>query len=145
MNTTLKSTAEARLDAAFAAAGIEDPRPAMRAQLKRLRAQDAGAFERAVRMYEEDVIPALAAGEHVLDTWMDYTRTLGALLAGGQFMTLDASGRAAPYAAPYQPGDLVLHLPDESDVPVIPAALPVSPSPHQQAALDLLVHGHLGS
>lgn len=145
MSAEMKSTADARLDAAFAAAGIEDPRPAMRAQLKRLRAQDADAFERAVRMYEGDVIPALAGGEHVLDTWMDYTRTLGTLLAAGQFIALDASGRAAPYAAPYQPGNLVLHMPDESAAPVIPAALPVSPSPHQQAALDLLVHGRLGS
>lgn len=145
MNTTTKSTAEARLEAALAAAGVEDPRPALRAQLKQLRAQDEGAFERAVRMYEDDVVPALAADAAALDTWLAYAHSVAELLSAGQFLAVDPSGRAVPYEPPYQPGDLVLHLPDEPTAPSVPAAMPQRRTIHQQATLELLVHGALGS
>jgi hypothetical protein len=145
MNPTTKSTAEARLDAALAAAGLEDPRPALRAQLKRLRMQDEAAFQQAVRLYDEDVVPALAADARALDTWLAYAQRLGEMLAAGRFLAVDPGGRAALYTAPYQPGDLVLHVPDDAAAPTIPAALPAQCSPHQQATLDLLVHSQLGS
>lgn len=145
MSTTTKSTAEARLDAALAAAAVEDPRPALRAQLKQLRIRDDAAFERAVRTYEDEVVPALAAGAAALDTWLAYARSVGELLSAGRFVAVDASGRAVPYEPPYQPGDLVLHLPDEPSAPSVPAAMPERRTIHQQATIELLVHGALGS
>jgi hypothetical protein len=142
---SVKDRAEARLEAAVAAADLADPRPGLRAQLKRLRTHDESAFLDAVRSYEQHVLPALADGDDVLSAWLDYARSLAERLGAGRFVTLDETGRAAPFTAPYQPGSCVLHVPDDPATPALAAALPARPSPHQEAALDLLIRGRLGS
>ncbi len=142
---TDRTHAESRLEAALAAAGLEDSRPALRARLKQLRTASPAAFEQAVRVYEEEIVPALADGPAPLDTWLDFARRLGELGGGGRFLEVDATGSAVPWAPPYRPGSLVLHLPDDPATPVLPAALPRAPSAPQSAAVALLVEGRLGS
>jgi hypothetical protein len=140
-----KHQAEARLEAALATAGLEDSRPALRSRLKQLRAADQTAFDRVVRRYDDEIVPALAEAPAPLDAWLDFARTIGELTGAGQLVAIDASGRAGPYTAPYHTGDVVLHLPDNADTPALAAALPQVPSAPQQAALDLLLLGRLGS
>lgn len=142
---TDRSHAESRLEAALAAAGLEDSRPALRARLKQLRGVSPDAFQQAVRAYEDEVVPALADGPAPLDTWLAFAHRLGELGGAGRFLEIDATGRAAPWAPPYRPGSLVLHLPDDPALPVLPAALPSAPTPPQRAAAALLVEGRLGS
>lgn len=141
---TDRTHAESRLEAALAAAGLEDSRPALRARLKLLRERDEAAFARAVRHYEDEVVPALAGAAAPLDVWLEYARMLGELSAGGQFLSIDADGLAAPWSAPYRPGTLVLHLPNDAALPALAAAVPLSPSSAQQAAQGLLLQGRLG-
>jgi hypothetical protein len=136
--------AEARLEAALAAAGLEDSRPALRARLKLLRQRDEQAFEEAVRRYEQEVLPALATSGAPLDVWLEYARALGELSGSGDFVAIDATGRASSWEPPYSPGTLVLHLPDDHTVPALPAAVPLEPTAAQQAASGLLVEGRLG-
>lgn len=141
----LKTRAEARLEAALATAGLEDSRPLLRARLKRLKGEDQVAFAQTVRSYEEEVVPALADGPSPLDAWLGFARTLGERTGAGRLVAIDATGRATPYAEPYRPGDLVLHLPDDPTAPALAAAFPTAPSDPQRAAFDLLIQGQLGS
>lgn len=140
----MKSHAEARLEAAMAAAGLEDSRPALRARLKRLKSENPDAFEQAVGRYETEIIPALAEGPAPLESWLAFAATLGQLSGAGRLLAIDGTGRAAPYQPPYQPGDLILHVPDDPATPALAAALPQAASEPQQAACDLLLHGRLG-
>jgi len=137
--------AEARLEAALAAAGLEDSRPALRARLKLLRERDAGAFEQAVRRYEDEIVPALAVSMSPLDDWLEYAKLLGELSGSGEFVAIDETGLASDWAPPYRPGTLVLHLPGDPALPALPAAVPVVPTAPQQAARELLLEGRLGS
>lgn len=141
---TDRNHAESRLEAALAAAGLEDSRPALRARLKLLRQQDEGAFEQAVRSYEQETLPALAASAAPLDAWLEYARLLGELSGSGEFVAIDATGRASTWAPPYQQGTLVVHLPSDPALPALPAAVPRAPSAPQQAASGLLLEGRLG-
>ena len=141
---TDRNHAESRLEAALAATGLEDSRPALRARLKLLRERDEDAFGRAVRHYEDEVVPALAASAAPLDAWLEYARLLGELSGDGRFVSIDAGGLATPWSAPYQVGSLVLHLPEDAALPALAAAVPLAPSPAQQAARGLLLEGRLG-
>lgn len=141
----LKERADARLEAALATAGLEDSRPVLRARLRRLKGEDQVAFAQAVKSYEEEVVPALADGPAPLDAWLGFARTLGERTGAGRLVAIDATGRAAPYADPYRPGDLVVHLPDDPAAPALAAALPAAASDQQRAAYDLLILGQLGS
>lgn len=136
--------AEARLEAALAAAGLQDSRPALRARLKLLRQRDEAAFQQAVRHYENEVVPALASSAGPLDAWLEYARLLGELSGSGEFVAIDATGLASPWAPPYRPGTLVIHLPSDAALPVLPAAVPAAPTGPQQAASGLLLEGRLG-
>lgn len=144
MSDDVKRRADARLEAALAAASLEDSRPLLRDRLRHLRADDPPAFERAVQHYEGAVLPKLAAEPAPLDTWLAYAHLLGDLAGAGRYLAIAADGIAMPYAAPYLPGTLVLHIPDDTGVPAMAAAVPAQLSAAQRATLDLLVLGRLG-
>ena len=140
MADDLRARAEARLVAALNERGLADPRPALRQRLKRLRDADAAAFERARAHYEERTLPLLAEGDP-LEAWVEYARALGELGGGGRLVAVDASGRGREYEAPPQAGTLVLFIPTDDAAAAFAALTPVSPSPAQSAAFDLLVGG----
>ncbi len=141
----LKQRAETRLEAALAAAGLQDSRPGLRARLKHLKAEDDVAFREAVRRYEEEIVPALADGPAPLDAWLGFARMLGELCGAGRLVAVDASGRSVSFDGPYHPGSLVLYLPDDPTAPALEAALPQTLTAPQRATSDLLIHGRLGS
>jgi hypothetical protein len=139
MDADSRRRAEARLQAAAAAAGLADPRPWLRERLLRLRGGQPDAFERAIRHYEQNVLPALAAAD-ALAAWIEYAAFTARLSAVGQLTAIDATGRARSFVPPVEHGALVVFLPDDPAAAALVAAQPLQPSPAQAAALDLLVH-----
>jgi hypothetical protein len=143
MTSELREQAETRLTRAAHALGLADPRPALRARLKRLRETHPDAFSRAIRHYEENVLTGLIRDDP-LNAWLEYARFLGELTSAGRLTSVDATGRAATFRSPPQTGDLVLFLPEDPATDVLVAVAPLVPSAAQQATLDLLVARRLG-
>ncbi len=143
----IRARADARLEQALAAAGVEDPRPACRDRLKALRAENPAAFARAVDYYEHRLLAAIAGGAEPLSQWVDYARVLAEAAGDGRVVMVDATGRARPYDGAVAPGAgdtpaasaLVLFLPQDARRGALPLLLPAAPTAAQQASLDLLV------
>lgn len=132
--------AEERFERALRESGGRDPRDFYRERLRRLREQDAEAYERAVRYYRGELIPRVAAeGSDPLGEWLEYGRHLAAMSAEGETVQIDRTGRSAPYHRPVAGDRLVLHLPHSARDPALPIGLPPTLSPAQEATYDLLV------
>jgi hypothetical protein len=144
MSTDLRNAADARLADAAERLRMADPRPAYRGRLRSLKEQQPEAFARALRHYEDTVLPQLAGSDDAMSVWIQYGATIAGYTAAGRLVSIDATGLAAPFTQPVREGALVLHVPDDTAAPVLIAAAPLSPAPPQQATLDLLVHGRLG-
>ena len=135
-----KTRAEARTDEAVAASGIEDPRGTLRRRLKHLKDNQPDAFTKALDYYEQDLLPRIADGADPLAEWLDYGRQLGDLTSPGRTMSVDESGRAQPFRSGLAQQTLVLHIPHDTSVDVLPLAVPRQLTAAQQATLDLLVN-----
>jgi hypothetical protein len=138
----VKMRADARLADAALALGLADPRPPLRNRLRELKDAHPAAFERALRHYDEAVLPELADGADPLAAWADWTRSLAELTSPGRLLAIDATGRAAPFAAP-TPGTMVLFVPDDAAAGVLVGLAPTEPSSAQQATVQLLVERRL--
>jgi hypothetical protein len=143
MSDDLKWRADARLAEALEAGGLADARPVYRQVLRHLREAHPAAFERALHHYEAEVLPALGGTADPVETWIAYGAWLAGLTADGRVVTVQGDGRAAEYAPPYAAGDLVLHVPERAQDPVLPLMRSAAPSPAQQATYDLLVAGRV--
>lgn len=136
----VKERAELRFEEARAASGARDPRDFYRTRLRELRERDPAAFAQAVRHYEDVLIPAVAEpGSDPLGEWLEYGRVLAGLIAGGETVQIDPSGRAAPYAPPVPHDHFVVHIPTSAREPGIPVGLPPQLSRAQRASYTLLV------
>jgi hypothetical protein len=67
-----KTRADARLEAALETATVRDPRPLYRPILRYLRERDPSAFERAIRHFDEELVPAVAGDADPLTAWLDF-------------------------------------------------------------------------
>lgn len=134
--------ADRKLDAALAASGARDPREFYRDRLRDLKAADRGAYDQAVGYYRDTLVPSVAAGADPLPAWAEYGRKLADLAAPGRTVMIDASGAAAPYAAPAPTDRLILHLPEARGRALV-VGLPAELSRAQRASYDLLVSGKL--
>ena len=142
MEGGLQNTADELLIAALEREGARDPRDYYRERLRDLKEESAQGYEEAVRFYRDELVPAIAReGTEPLTAWREYGRTIMELLAPGRTVTIDTSGRSAPYQADISREDLVLHLPDAKNIRALVVALPTSLSPAQSATFDLLVTG----
>ena len=139
-NDPQRTRAEARTDEAVAASGFEDPRVALRRRLKLLKDNQPAAFTRALEYYEQDLLPRIAEGADPLSEWLEYGRQLGDLTSPGRTMSVDAGGRARPYRSVLEEQTLVLHIPNDTAVDVLPLAIPRELSAAQRATFDLLVN-----
>lgn len=137
----LRSRADARLDSALEHSPFRDPRPFYRRVLKQLRARDRDALDRAVRHYEDELIPAVAGDGDPLALWLDYGRLLARLAGSGRTLEVDASGRASPVGDDPGAGGLLLHLPDDVAAPAVVLRCPRDATPAQDASIELLVLG----
>jgi hypothetical protein len=140
MADDLRARADARFEQALAQTGARDPRGFFRDQLRDLKANDAEAFRRALRYFDETLIPAVAAdGSDPVAEWLEYGRLLASLTTPGRAVQIDPGGRAREYARPVPADALVLHLPDNAARPALVLGLPPRLTPHQRASYDLLV------
>ena len=142
MSDEQQQRADTLLEQALSTTGTPDPRPVHRERLRELREADRAAYEGAVGHYRSVVLPAIADGSSdPVAAWTGYGQYVANLLAPGRTVTIDASGRSAPYEPPADPGHLVLHLPDDPRRKALAVAMPPAATPAQRATHDWLVTG----
>ena len=140
MTDDLRARADERFERALQQTGARDPRSFFRDQLRELKAASPDAFRRALRYFEETLIPTVAdEGSDPVAEWLEYGRVLASLAPPGRTVQFDASGRARDDARPVPPEAMVLHLPENAGRPALVLGIPPRLSPHQRAAYDLLV------
>lgn len=143
----LQVRANACLEDALATSPIQDPRSSYRDRLRTLKAQDSAAFERALRYFQDVLVPRVAdQTRDPLAEWLEYGRLLAELSGPGRIVGIDAGGRARPHelvsdGSVSDGSALVLHLPDDARAGAFVLALPRRPTRAQQATVDLLVSG----
>jgi hypothetical protein len=146
MDDDLRARADARFEQALKQTGARDPRNFFRDQLRELKGSNPDAFRRALRYFEETLIPTVAdeASDPVAE-WLEYGRLLAGLAVPGRTVQIDAGGRARDYARPVPLEAMVLHLPDNASRPALVLGIPPKLSPAQRASYDLLVKQSTGS
>ena len=146
MDDDLRARADARFEQALRETGARDPRSFFRDQLRELKAANPDAFRRALRYFEETLIPAVAdAASDPVAEWLEYGRLLAGLAVPGRTVQIDTSGRARDYARPVPLESMVLHLPENASRPALVLGIPRKLSPAQRASYDLLVKQWNGS
>jgi hypothetical protein len=147
MTEELQSRASARLEEALSGASMQDPRGAFRGVLRALREARPGAFEEAIRYYDEVVVQRVAVeGADPLDEWVRYGCRIAELCGAGRFLAVDGTGESQTLQPPDgRPEDdaVILFVPEDVSAPVLPLVVPIHPSAAQGATLDLLVYGRL--
>lgn len=122
---------------ALAEHGIEDVQRLYRPLLRRLKARDAGAYERAVARYRSEV-EGVAGGGDALAAWLSYGAWLASRLEPGSLFTISEEGLAARAPDPFPTGPMLIHLPDAANRKGFLIAMPATPSEAQRATADLL-------
>lgn len=159
MGGDLKARADERLEAALEGGPVRDPRPLYRRVLSRLREHDPDAFQRAIRHFEEELVPAVAEDADPLQAWLDYGRLLARALGPGRALEIDATGRSRPEEEAEQtqggpaegrreeddPPPLLLHIPDDDALPAVILRYPAPSTPAQDATVELLVDGRVNA
>lgn len=141
MTENEKARADARMDAALSQSGFEDPRPLLRDRLRLFREEQPNTFRTALEYYEQTLLPSLATQPSApLTEWIEYGRRLGELAGHGKVVSIDQTGRTRPYSGEPLPDHLILHVPNDTVVEVLPLAVPRALSAPQRATLDLLLH-----
>jgi hypothetical protein len=140
MDDTAKSAAEARTAEAIRTGAFADFREAYRERLRWLKESRPQAFAEALTYYDA-LVKNIAAGDDPIHEWLTYGKRLGELSGAGKVVAIDETGRALP--ATQFSDQLLLHLPDDINVPALPLAVPRALSEHQKATLDLLVRRRL--
>ncbi len=134
--------AEARFAEALAASGARDPRDYYREKLRELKRDSPEGYAEGVAYYQQTLIPSIADGKvDPIEAWRDYGLLIARLVAPGHPVAVDAGGRSSPFQPPGDPGDMVLHMPDQSRTRPILVTLPAEPSEAQLATFDWLVSG----
>lgn len=126
-------------DEALREADLEDPRPGYRRLMIHLKGIDGSTFEEATRRFNETLVPDVATGSVApLEAWFGYATWLCDRIRPGSVVAIDTSGRATNEASALKHGTVLLHMPDDAAAPAFLLAMPSSPSPSQQATVELL-------
>jgi hypothetical protein len=142
MDEGLQTRADDLFEQALARTNAKDPREFYRERLREMKAGDPEAYQKAVRYYEEELIPSIAeGGADPLASWQEYGCRLAALAQPGKPVEVDVTGRSHGYRPP-TPGDrMILHIPEGARGRALVIGLPPELSPAQRATYDLLVAG----
>ena len=143
MDDTAKTEVEDRTAKAIGESPYEDIREVFRDRLRWLKEQNPSAFAQALAYYNDTLVRNISQGEPALLEWLRYGWRLGELSGAGKLFAIDESGRAIELEDVKADGSLLLHLPNETNIPALPLATPRHLSPHQKATLDLLVRRKL--
>lgn len=138
MTDELRARADARLERALSDGGVRDPRPLYRPILRLLKERDPDAFERSVRWFEDELIPAVAGDADPLAAWLDYGRRLAHAAAPGTVVEVGPSGRSHPVEEGRPVRGLLLHLPDDPAIPAFVLRHPHPATRSQDATVELL-------
>ncbi len=142
MTEAEKREAERLTEEAIESSGARDPRDFYRHALRNLKGLNPDAYQRAVKHFQEIMVPAIARREtDPLRAWRGYGRLLAELTAEGQTVAVDSTGRSRAFNPDGPLDDLVLHLPDRKGERAILVGLPPTLSTAQRATYDLLVRG----
>lgn len=140
MDDTAKLVAEKRTAEALEGSPFDDFRDAYRERLRWLKDARPEGFSEALAHYAQ-LVDNIGRGDAPLHEWLTYGKRLGELSGAGKVVAIDASGRAQPVSQ--FEDSLLLHLPDDINVPALPLAVPRDLSEAQKASLDLLVRRRL--
>lgn len=128
-----------RTDSRLSGAGFEDPRPALRGFLKRLRVQDPDSFAEATNRYEQVLVPAVSSeSADPLVAWSEYARWLVNRLAPGKALNIDRTGLATPAEPEPRSDMLMIHLPDDHSTRAIVLLAPLELTEAQRETVKLL-------
>ena len=137
-----RKKADARFEAALAAAGARDPRDHYRSQLRELRQSNPQGYADAVAYYQSTVVASIAEQDaDPLLAWQTFGLRIAQLTAAGRAVAVDPTGRARPFEAPGRADDLILHLPDKRNRRALLVGLPPEPSTAQMATYNWLARG----
>ena len=138
MDDTAKQRADERTDQAIANMSFVDFRDAYRERLRWLKDSQPQSFTRALSHYNDVLVPNIANGADPITEWVEYGRLLGELSGKGKTVVVDETGFARDFENNSLNG-LILHLPEDTNVPALPLAIPKQLSDAQQATIELLV------
>lgn len=138
-----RARADARLEMAIRSGGVQDPRPLYRHILKLLRDRSRDGFDRCVRYFEEELLPAVAGDADPLAAWLDYGRHLADAIGPGREVEVGPSGRAHAVEEGAAPRGLLLYLPDDDTVPALVLRYPDPSTRAQVATVELLARGRV--
>ncbi len=142
MDEATKKEADRRFSVALEESGARDPRDYYRAALRGLKEANPSGYEKAVRHYQEVLVPSIAEGEaEPLRAWRDYGRLIAEVAAPGRTVAIDETGRSSPFHGEVPLECLVLHLPEAKSSRALLVSIPPNPSKAQRATYDLLVAG----
>lgn len=142
MTDDLQKKADARFEAALAAAGARDPRDYYRSQLRELKQSDPDGYADAVAYYQSTLVTSIAEQDaDPLQAWQSFGLRIAQLTAAGRAVAVDPAGRSHPFEAPGRTEDMILHLPDARNRRALLVGLPPAPSTAQMATYNWLVRG----
>lgn len=139
----VRGRADQRLDSALREAPVQDPRPHYRQALRQLKLLNPAGFERALRFFEEQLVPAVASDADPLDAWLEYGRMIAAESGPGRIVEVGPSGRAHAADRERPGGGMLLWLPDDDGARAMVLRAPRPATRAQQATVELLVEGRV--
>jgi hypothetical protein len=137
MDDTAKRRADDATQAAINAGPFDDFRDTYRVRLRWLKDSQPQAFTGALSHYNDVLVPNIAGGADPIAEWVEYGKLLGELSGKGKTVVIDETGRASDFDGDF--GGVILHLPEDQNVPAMALAIPKQLSEAQRATLDLLV------
>ena len=142
MTNDLRNKADARFEAALAAAGARDPRDYYRSRLRELKRSNPRGYADAVAYYQSTLVPSIAERDaDPLRAWREFGLRIAQLTAAGRTVAIDPAGRSRLFEPPGKADDMILHLPDARNRRALLVGLPPDPSPAQTATCNWLVEG----
>lgn len=133
----MDDTAKQRTEEAIGASGLVDFRDAYRERLKWLKDAQPQAFTRGLSHYNDILVKNITNGADPISEWIVYGKLLGELSGPGQTVVIDETGRSRPFNGSL--AGLILHLPEDTNIPALALAIPRQLSDAQRATLTLLV------
>ncbi len=137
-----REEADRRFEEARERAGARDPRDYYRTALRELKPVAPDSYEKAVKYFQEVLVPSIASGQtEPLHAWREYGRLIAELSVEGRTVAVDETGRSEPFSSDAPLDRLVLHLPNGKRGKALLVSLPPTLSAAQRASVDLLVKG----
>ena len=142
MDAAQQSRADELLEEALARTRVRDPRDFCRERLRAMKSANPAAYDQAVKSYEEELIPSIAARKtDALTAWQEYGCRLAELQLPGKPVEVDPTGRTYPCLPPTPHDRMILYIPEGTRTRALVLGLPSKLSPAQEATHDLLVAG----